>query len=86
MPVLRFENVVYRRNLLSINSILILTRPLVFLPVGGPSDPDFKGAPRPVPPRSDKDGLMSMDPSSSEETLPPLPIMSMSDSLFDPRW
>lgn len=32
MPVFRFENVVYRLNLLSIYSILILTRPLVFLP------------------------------------------------------
>ena len=35
IPVFLFENVVYRRSLLSINSILILTRPLVFFPLGG---------------------------------------------------
>lgn len=33
IPVLRFENVVYRRSLLSMYSILIFTRPLVFLPL-----------------------------------------------------
>lgn len=35
MPVFRFEKVVYRRSLLSINSIFILTLPLVFFPFGG---------------------------------------------------
>jgi len=35
MPVFRLEKVVYRRSLLSMNSILILTRPLVFFPFGG---------------------------------------------------
>ena len=35
MPVFLLEKVVYLLSLLSINSILILTRPLVFLPFGG---------------------------------------------------
>ncbi len=87
IPVFLFEKVVYRRNLLSMNSIFILTRPFVFLPVGGPSDPDLRGAPRPVP-RSDKLGLMSIEPSSSEETFPPPfpPIMSISCKRLDPCW
>lgn len=35
IPVFRFENVVYRRSLLSMYSIFILTRPLVFFPLDG---------------------------------------------------
>lgn len=35
IPVFRLENVVYRRNLLSMYSIFILTRPLVFFPFDG---------------------------------------------------
>lgn len=35
IPVFLLEKVVYLRSLLSMNSILILTRPLVFLPLGG---------------------------------------------------
>lgn len=35
MPVFRLENVVYLRSLLSMYSILILTRPLVFFPFAG---------------------------------------------------
>lgn len=35
MPVFLLENVVYRRNLFSMYSILIFTRPLVFLPLDG---------------------------------------------------
>lgn len=35
IPVLRLEKVVYLRSLLSMYSILILTRPLVFFPLLG---------------------------------------------------
>lgn len=35
IPVFLLEKVVYLLSLLSMNSILILTRPLVFLPFGG---------------------------------------------------
>jgi len=35
MPVFLLENVVYRLSLLSMYSILILTLPFVFLPLGG---------------------------------------------------
>ena len=35
MPVFLFENVVYRLSLFSMYSILILTLPLVFLPLLG---------------------------------------------------
>lgn len=35
IPVFLFENVVYRRSLLLINSIFIFTRPFVFFPLGG---------------------------------------------------
>ncbi len=41
IPVFRFENVVYLRSLLSINSILILTLPLVFFGIlsgGSPAE------------------------------------------------
>ena len=71
MPVFLLEKVVYLRNLLSMNSILILTRPLVFLPAGGPSPPPLL-EPRPATPLSPMTGLTScIDPSSSSLEAPP---------------
>ena len=47
MPVFLLENLVYLLNLLSINSIFILTLPFVFFPLAGVAGP--LGLPRPAP-------------------------------------
>lgn len=62
IPVFLFENVVYLLNLLPIYSIFILTRPLVFFPLGNNVCPGNDGD-------SDDISFNSIDRSVSDDMI-----------------